>query len=96
LDVHRSQITFDHLDLSTGEVRTGRIAPATRESVRGWLKGLPERDGDFAVEATTGWRFVVEELERAGFRAHLAEPADTRALRGSKRRAEPPRVQWRP
>lgn len=45
-------------------------------------------DGDFALEVTTGWRFVVEELQRAGFRAHLAEPADTRALRGPKRRAK--------
>jgi transposase len=31
---------------------------------------------------------VVEELQRAGIQAHLAEPADTSALRGPKRRAK--------
>lgn len=41
----------------------------------------------FALEATTGWRFVVEELNKVGIEAHLAEPADTRALRGPKKRA---------
>jgi predicted RNA polymerase sigma factor len=34
------------------------------------------------LEATTGWRFVAEELEHAGCRAHLAKPADPRALGG--------------
>jgi hypothetical protein len=52
-------------------------------------------DAAFAVEATTGWRFVVEELERAGCGAHLAEPAETRALRGRKRRAKTDRADAR-
>ena len=36
----------------------------------------------------TGWRHVVEEVEAAGFEAHVAEPADTQAARGRKRRAK--------
>jgi len=46
LDVHRAQITYDYLDVDTGEVETGRIIPATRtvfwgrfafeRGVRGW------------------------------------------------------------
>ena len=59
---------------------------ASREVVRSWLAGLPAGDAGFAVEACTGWRFVVEELVAAGFAAHLAEPADTATLRGRKRR----------
>jgi transposase len=47
------------------------------------------------VEATTGWRYVVEELERAGIEAHLAEPADTRALQGRKKRAKTDRIDAR-
>ena len=43
---------------------------------------------EFAVEGTTGWRFLVEEIERAGQRAHLADPAQTAARRGRKRRAK--------
>lgn len=87
LDVHRKQITFDYLDTGTGEVRRGRVA-GTRLALRDWLGRLVERPAAFAVEGCTGWRFVVEELRRAGMTAHLAEPADTRALRGPKRHAK--------
>src|SRR5215208_4485844 len=45
-----------------------------------------------AVEATTGWRYVVEELRRAGVAAHLAEPAETRSLQGRKKRAKTDRL----
>jgi transposase len=41
-----------------------------------------------AVEGCTGWRFVVEEIERAGFEAYVAEPAETQDRRGSKKRAK--------
>jgi transposase len=88
LDVHRRQITFDWVDHDTGEYGRGRIAPATREVLRSWLANLPAGGGAFAVEACTGWRFVVAELTAAGFAAHLAEPADTATLRGRKRRAK--------
>jgi transposase len=88
LDVHRGQITFDWVDRDTGETRRGRVAPATRELFRSWLEQLPSQEAAFAVEACTGWRFVVEELGRAGLQAHLAEPADTATVRGKKRRAK--------
>jgi hypothetical protein len=84
-DVHRDQITFDLVDRLSGEVRTGRLVPATRAGLRRWLASVDASRLVVAVEATTGWRFVVEELQRAGARAVLAEPADTRALRGPKR-----------
>ena len=41
-----------------------------------------------ALEATTGWRFVVEELQRVGAEVHLAEPAEAAALKGKKKRAK--------
>ncbi len=88
-DVHRAQITFDYLDGETGEVKTGRILPADREQLRSWLRRFEGHDDVvFAVEGCTGWRYVVEELQRAGVEAHVAEPADTASLRGSKRRAK--------
>ena len=95
LDVHRRQITFDWVDHDTGEVGRGRVAPATREMFGSWLATLPAGDAAFAVEACTGWRFVVEELERAGFAAHLAEPAETATLRERKRRAKTDRTDAR-
>src|SRR3954471_23248149 len=96
LDVHRRQITFDYLDEDTGQQRRGRIAPADRMLLRRWLKTTREgAPAAFAVEACTGWRFVVEELQRAGIEAHLAEPADTAAARGPKRRAKTDRTDAR-
>jgi hypothetical protein len=41
-----------------------------------------------AVEACTGWLFVCDALVAAGAVPHMAEPVETRALRGRKRRAK--------
>lgn len=92
LDIHREQITFDCVDSDSGELRRGRISPATRPVLRSWLDKIDDRPGEFALEGCTGWRFVVEELQRAGMQPHLAEPADTAALRGRKRRAKTDRL----
>jgi len=95
-DVHRAQITFDYLDTETGEIATGQIRPATRPTLRSWLGRFDGRgDAAFAVEGCTGWRFVVEELRRAGVAAHLAEPADTATQRGRKKRAKTDRADAR-
>lgn len=92
LDVHRRQITFKSLDLETGALERGQIAPVTRESLRGWLARFRVGDADFALEGTTGWRFVVEEIARAGHCPHLADPAETAAKRSRKRRAKTDRT----
>lgn len=96
-DVHRAQITFDYLDIETGEISTGQIRPATREVLRGWFAERFGGGGDvaFAVEGCTGWRYVVEEMVRAGVVAHLAEPADTATQRGRKKRAKTDRADAR-
>jgi transposase len=89
LDIHRKQITFDYLDTGTGELRRGQVAPADREHLAAWLAGrFTGQDAHFAVEGCTGWRYVAEELAAAGAVAHVAEPADTAALRGRKRHAK--------
>src|SRR4051795_4012164 len=66
LDVHRRQITFRTLELASGESRRGRIAPVAREPLREWLDQFDGQKAEFVLEGTTGWRFVVEEIERAG------------------------------
>src|SRR3954454_22787265 len=80
-DVHRAQITFDLVDHETGELRRGRIVPATREQLRLWLSKVDTARLVVAVEGTTGWRFVAEEVEAAGARVVLAEPGETRVAR---------------
>jgi transposase len=88
-DVHRRQLTFDYLDTVTGEVKRGRVVPADREHLREWLARFAgQPDVAFALEGCTGWRYVAEELAAAGIEPHLAEPADTAALRGKKRHAK--------
>lgn len=86
-DVHRAQITFDALDTDTGEVVRGRIV-ANPEAVRKWVERFPGHEIEVAVEACTGWLFVCEALREAGAAPHLAEPAETSARRGKKRRAK--------
>jgi transposase len=50
---------------------------------------------EVALEATTGWRFVVEELDLVGAVVHLAEPAETAERRGRKKRAKTDRADAR-
>ena len=95
LDQHRAQITYDLVDTETGEVRGGRICPADRESVRAFLGRFAGQRVRAATEATTGWRFLVEELEAAGAEVHLAEPAETSERRGRKKRAKTDRADAR-
>jgi transposase len=86
-DVHRRQITFDALETETGEIWRGRI-DATPAAVLGWVERFAGRRVDVAVEACTGWLFVCDALVAAGATPHLAEPVETSALRGRRRRAK--------
>jgi transposase len=95
LDQHRSQIAAEWLDTETGEVSRGRVTPADRSGVRRFLGRFDGRVLEVALEATTGWRFVVEELRRVGAGVHLAEPAQTSALRGNKQHAKNDRADAR-
>ena len=97
LDVHRKQITFDYVDTETGRLERGQIRPADRAHLAAWLRKRFAGGGqvEFAVEACTGWRYVVEELVGAGCVAHLADPAETAAARGRKRRAKTDRADAR-
>ena len=72
LDQHRGQITGEWIDTETGEVQRTRVAPADRAAVRKFFQRFRGRELEVALEATTGWRFVVEELLAVGARVHLA------------------------
>ncbi len=86
IDVHRAQLTYDYVEPETGEVRRGKVRPADRDHLRAWLTRFAGVDGvEFAVEACTGWRYVVEELRGVGSEVQLAEPAEASG-RGPKQR----------
>src|SRR6266540_80835 len=92
LDQHRAQIAAEWVATETGEVSRQRVAPAHRTGVRRFAERFRDQDLEVALEATTGWRFVVEELHAIGARVHLAEPAETAARRGTKKRAKSDRA----
>jgi hypothetical protein len=46
---------------------------------------------EVALEATTGWRFLAEELDRVGGEVHLAEVVQTSGLKGRGKR---PKADW--
>src|SRR5665213_2438197 len=92
LDQHRAQITAEWIDTSTGEIARGRVRPADRAGVRRFVERFRGQELEVALEATTGWRFVVEELRAIDAGAHLAEPAETAARRGTKKRAKSDRA----
>jgi transposase len=93
LDQHRAQITAEWLGTETGEVSRARVRPADRDGVRRFLSRFADRQVEVALEAATGWRFVVEEIRAIGAQAHLAEPAS--ALKGNKKRAKTDRADAR-
>src|SRR5215203_3486895 len=95
LDQHRGQITAEWIETDTGEVSRARVAPAHREAVARFLGRFCGAELEVALEATTGWRFVVEELRRVAAVVHLAEPAETAARRGTKKRAKSDRADAR-
>ena len=95
LDQHRAQITAEWLDTATGELSRARVAPADRDGVRQFAERFGGEKLEVALEATTGWRFVFEELHAIGAQVHLAEPAETAARRGTKKRAKSDRADAR-
>jgi transposase len=69
---------------SYGEISRARVAPADRAGVRKFLARFKGQGLEVALEATTGWRFLVEELQRIGAEVHLAELGDTRRFENSR------------
>jgi len=94
IDIHKSVFQAAVLDAASGEVSDERFA-ATREALRDWALPLSGSVEAVAIEATCGWRWVWRELRTLGFEVRLAEPAQTRALKGRKRRAKNDRLDAR-
>ena len=91
IDQHRAQISVEWIDTITGEVSRARVAPADRAGVRKFLAGFAGAGLEVALEATTGWRFLAEELDRVGAEVHLAEVVQTSGLKGRGKR---PKTDW--
>src|SRR3954453_4325858 len=82
LDQHRAQITAEWIDTATGEVSRARVAPADRAAGRRVAARFGGQELEVALEATTGWRFVVEEFGAPLARASIS-PSRPRPRRGA-------------
>ncbi len=97
LDQHRGQITGEWIDTETGEVQRTRVVPADRAGVRKWLSRFRGRELEVALEATTGWRFVVEALRRVGaeeLRSCAPSPCSDRCAAASSRQSPAATPAW--
>ena len=83
LDQHRAQITAEWIDTDDrrGAARAGRAGGSRRRAAV--LEPFRGQELEVALEATTGWRFVVEEL-RAGRRARCIWPSRRRPQRAAR------------
>jgi transposase len=93
-DIHKSVFQAAVLDVASGALAEERFA-ATREAVDDWAMRYRGRVGAVAVEATTGWRWVVARLQRHGFEVQLIDPGQASALRGRRKKPKTDRLDAR-
>jgi transposase len=94
IDIHKHVFQAAVFDAASGEVVEERF-PASREHLAAWQKTWGGRLCSVAIEATSGWRWVVRELQQHGFDVQLADPGQAIALKGKRRRAKTDRLDAR-
>lgn len=94
IDIHKSVFQAAELDPATGELAEQRF-PASPQALADWAKQRRGRLAAVAVEATTGWRWVVASLQAHGFEVRLVDPGQASALQGRRRRPKTDRLDAR-
>ena len=94
IDIHKHVFQAAVFDPGSGEVVEERF-PATRERLGDWAMEWQGRLTAVAIEATSGWRWVVRELQQHGYVVQLADPGQAVALKGKRRGAKTDRLDAR-
>jgi transposase len=94
LDIHKSVFQAAVLDVGSGAVEQQRFG-ATRAALDDWAMRWRGELAAVAVEATTGWRWVVARLQGHGFEVRLVDPGRASALQGRRRRPKTDRLDAR-
>lgn len=95
IDIHKHVFQAVVLDAESGVASEDRFE-ATPLELASWVhRRLAGEQCVVAIEATTGWRWVHRELCALGIDVRLAEPVQTRALRGRRRGAKTDRLDAR-
>jgi transposase len=72
------------LDLESGTLGERRF-PASQQALEEWAAPYRGKLAAVAVEATSGWRWVVARLQALGFQVQLVDPGRASALKGRRR-----------
>src|SRR5687768_3645651 len=94
IDIHKSVFQAGVLDVDSGALEEQRLA-ATPAALEEWALRWQGRVAAVAVEATTGWRWVVACLQAHGFDVRLVDPGRASALQGRRRRPKTDRLDAR-
>ena len=94
IDIGKTVLQAASLDEVSGESRESRF-PADRESLAAWVDGFQGRLERVAIEATTGWKWIANELVGRGVEVVLLDPGEAAARKGKKRRAKTDRLDAR-
>lgn len=95
IDIHKHVFQAVVMDSESGVAIEDRFEATPLELARWAQKRLAGQCCVVAIEATTGWRWVHRELRELGIEVRLAEPVQTRALRGRRRGAKTDRLDAR-
>ena len=87
IDHHKAVFQAAMLESDTGVAANERFE-GSRERLALWIERWQGRVTDVAIEASTGWRWIAQELQAHGITVHLVDPAEAKAKRGRTRRAK--------
>ena len=85
-DAHKRFSVFVAVDERGSASKPVRVEHA-REDFAQFLNQLPERS-EIAVESTGHWYWLVDEMERAGHRVHLANPMEAKKRMGKTNKTD--------
>ncbi len=94
IDIHKSVFQVAVLDVESGQLSEQRF-PSSREELAAWARRWRGSLAAVAVEATTGWRWVVACLQANGLEVELIDPGQASALQGRRRRPKTDRLDAR-
>lgn len=94
IDIHKAVFQTAVLDPEDGEISEARFA-ASRDALAAWVQEWSDRLEAVAVEATTGWRWVVGDLRGRGIKVVLVDPGQASALQGNRARPKTDRLDAR-
>jgi transposase len=85
-DAHKRYSVFVEL-FENGQFGNPVRVEHEREAFRRYLNSLPEHSG-IAIESTGHWYWLVDEMEHAGHRPHLAEPLESKKRMGKTHKTD--------